>query len=554
MQGKEKNMIELRNIIHRLRMGQSKRHIHRELGTHRPLIRQLHDLAIAHQWLNLEQPMPSDEEIAGVWKKKIKIKIHPLDTHREQLEQWDKEGLSSVVIYQLLKDRCSCDVQAIRRYLNRHFPKPVEPVMVRSTVSGQDMEVDFGELGKFLDDDGTVKKVWLFSLRLRHSRKAYREIVLDQTLSTFLAGHIHAFEYFNGVPKNVILDNLKAGVIRSTLDNDMINRSYQELAEHYGFVISPCRPRTPQHKGGVEGDIKYCKRNFLAYFRAQQKEMGIGTPRIRDLREAVVKWDNEVADVRLVYGIERSPLEIFESEEKAALLPLPKTRWEPTTWKQCHVRREWRIMIDNAYYSVPYQLIDQTVEVCVTSSLVRIFHENKEVALHEKAKEKWEYKRKTEHAPPFQEAVLQCTRAGLLDLAEDIGTFTRQMAHDILSHPSVDKLKPVRCLLQLAKKYSKQRLEKACQRALSCKMFSYGSVKNILENNLESEPIDAHNSPKIIPMTRYRFERNPADYRSETFEEKVARLDPYSKHGNAMMGACAGQMADQIMDEEEKQR
>ena len=91
------------------------------------------------------------------------------------------------------------------------------------------MEVDFGELGKFLDDDRIDKKSWLFSLRLRHSRKAYREIVLDQTLSTFLMGHVHAFEYFNGVPKNCILDNLKAAVIRSTIDNDMINRSYQEL-------------------------------------------------------------------------------------------------------------------------------------------------------------------------------------------------------------------------------------------------------------------------------------------------------------------------------------
>jgi hypothetical protein len=492
-------------------------------------------------------------------QKKNKNYSHSLDIYKEQIKIWHKEGLSSVVIHQLLKDKCSCDVQAIRRYRSKHFPNPVEPTMVRLTIPGKDMDVDFGELGKFLDDDGTIRKVWLFSLRLRHSRKAYREIVFDQKISTFLMGHVHAFEHLNGVPENCILDNLKAGVIRSTIDNDMINRSYQELAEHYGFVISPCLPFTPNHKGGVEGDIKYSKRNFLACFLAKQKELGIKIPRIRDLIEALKKWDKEVADIRLVHGIGRSPLEIFKSEEEKALRPLPKERWEPTVWKQCEVRREWRIMIDSTYYSVPHQLIGETVEVRITHSLVRIFHKNREVALHEKAMKKWEYKRKPEHAPPFQEAVLQCSRTGLLALAEDIGSFTHQVVHIIISHPSVDKLKPVRYLLRLAEKYSKERLEKACQRAFHCKLFSYINIKNILENGLDSEPIETLKTNKITPLPRYRFERNPSDYKtfqsdckSEPFEEKLQRLHPFSKSGNAMIGPWNGVMADQIIEEERK--
>ena len=101
-------------------------------------------------------------------------------------------------------------------------------------------------------------------------------------------------------------------------------------------------------------------------------------------------------------------------------------------------------MLDNAYYSVPYNLIGKTVEVCITDTLVKIFYENEEVTLHDRASKKWEYKRKAEHAPPFQEAVLQCSREGLLALAQDIGSFTHQVAYAILSHPSVDKLKPVR--------------------------------------------------------------------------------------------------------------
>lgn len=558
MKGKVNGMTEIRNIIHRLRMGQTKRQINRDLRVHRSTIRELQHLAIAHQWLDNALPMPSDEEIAKLWDQKSKKnQSHPLDLYREQIEQWDKEGLTSIVIHQLLRDKCSCDVQAIRRYRNKYFQKPVEPVMVRSTVPGRDMEVDFGELGRFLDDDGTEKRVWLFSLRLRHSRKTYREIVLDQSLHTFLMGHVHAFEYFNGVPKNCIMDNLKAAVIRSTIDNDMLNRSYQELAEHYGFIISPCLPRTPKHKGGVEGDVKYTKKNFVSYFLAKQKGMGITKSKIRDLRESLKEWDRDVADIHIVHGVGRSPLELFKSEEEKALQSLPKVRWEPTSWSQCHVRRGWRIMLDSAHYSVPYQLIGEIVDVCTTHSLVRIFHKHREVALHEKATKKWEYKRKAEHAPPFREAVLQCSRDGLLALAGDIGIFTHQVAYHILSHPSIDKLKPVRHMLKLAEKFSKERLEKACQRASNCKMYAYKSVKNILENNLESQPLESTEIGKITPLPRPRFARDPADYKSmhmpqESFEEKLEKLHPFSAHGNAMMGAFEGILADQMMEEEKR--
>jgi len=137
----------------------------------------------------------------------------------------------------------------------------------------------------------------------------------------------------------------------------MIRRSYQELAEHYGFIISACLPRTPEHKGGVEGDVKYTKSNFLPCFLIRQKEKNIATPELRELIEALIRWGSEVADTHIVHGVGRSPLEIFNSEEKKALRPLPASRWELTSWSQNIVRRDWRIMFDSSYYSVPYELI-----------------------------------------------------------------------------------------------------------------------------------------------------------------------------------------------------
>jgi transposase len=558
--GKSKGMIEIRNIIHRLRSNESQRNIEKEADIHRSIVKNVYELAVVHHWLDPASPMPTDEEIAKVWKPSSKInKPHPLDLHRDYLEQWRKEGYSAVVMHQLLKNTYACDAQAIRRYLNKHFPRPIEPVMVRSTIPGQHLDIDFGYLGTFLNDDKILRKVWVFSFRLRHSRRTYRKIVLDQRINTFLTCHIHALEWFNGVAKYVVLDNCKAAILQCTVDNDMVRRSYQELAEYYGFIISPCLPRTPQHKGGVENDMKYVKGNFLPYFHARQKEKNITVSTIGDLAESLELWGKEVADTHVVHGIGRSPLEIFNSEELKALKPLPQRRWELTSWAQCTVRRDWRIMYDSMYYSVPYQLIEKEVQVCATESLIRIFYDHKEVAFHERGKKKWEYKRKAEYAPPYHEEVLQCSREGLIQLAEEIGYFTHQVAYTILSHHSVDKLRPVRCLLQLRNKYSQERLEKACQRAFHYKMFSYSSVKNILENNLEQKQIDTDAKNKVVQMPQYRFARDAADYKSgaiidvperETFLERLENIHSYSKHGTAMSGIYEGLMADQIMEEQ----
>jgi len=348
------------------------------------------------------------------------------------------------------------------------------------------------------------------------------------------------------------LDNCKAAVIQCTIDNDRISRSYQELAEHYGFIISPCLPRTPEHKGGVEGDVKYTKSNFLSYFSARQKEKNIVVALLKELTDALELWGNEVADTHIIHGVGRSPLEIFNSEEKEALKPLPTSRWELTSWSQCAVRRDWRVMYDSSYYAVPYELIGKTVQICATTSLVRIFYDHKEVAYHERSRKKWEYKRKAEYAPPIQEAVLQCSREGLLSLAEAVGSFTYQVTSAILSHPTIDKLRPVRHLLNLANKYSKDRLEKACQRACDYKLFSYASIKSILEKNLEGESIDSPSIDKIVLIRPFRFERDLTLYKSkETFEEALQRHHPVSSYGNALMGVFDGLLADQIMKEEE---
>ena len=179
-----------------------------------------------------------------------------------------------------------------------------------------------------------------------------------------------------------------------------MNRAYRELALHYGFLISPCLPRRPEHKGVVEGDIKYVKRNFLPLFREAEKERGRDTPDADELAEELERWNRESCDQHVVQKVGRTPLELFESEEAQALRPLPMTRWDPVVCKELSVGPDWRVQFDKAFYTVPYRLIGERVLVLGSSQVVRIFLDFQEVTAHPRAKQAWQVMRRPQHAPP----------------------------------------------------------------------------------------------------------------------------------------------------------
>ncbi len=244
-------LMKIKEVIKRLREKEGFRRIRRETGVHRQTIRNIQKEAQEAGWLDPEKPIPSEAKIQEKYHPK-KQKEHRFDPFKEEIERWLDEGYSYTVIHILLTKKFPCSETAVRNYINNHFPNLPRPVMIRATKPGEAMDVDFGQLGVVLDKDNVQRKAFVFSARLRHSRKACRKIVLKQKKEQFFKGHVDAFEYFGGVPHVVVLDNLKAGVVKSTIDNEFLNRVYQDLAEYYGFQISPCKPRKPEHKGGVE--------------------------------------------------------------------------------------------------------------------------------------------------------------------------------------------------------------------------------------------------------------------------------------------------------------
>jgi transposase len=370
------------------------------------------------------------------------------------------------------------------------------------------MEVDFGDVG-YLYDPVTKKKrkAWVFSGRLNYSRIAWREIVFDQKQDTFFQCHIHAFDFFGGVPKVVVPDNLKAAVIKSSHEDPLVNRAYRSLARHYGFRIDPCLPYTPQHKGGVENDVRYIKNNFFPIFRETQSSMGRDLPSIVDANKGLIKWGDDIAHPRVIRDLGCRPIDLLDTE-KSKLSPLPSQTWDQESWTEHKVSRDWRFRHECSKYSVPCELITKSVIVCTTTKLVRVFYEGKEVTVHSRATEKNKDIWKESHAPVHKQAYMNVTRESLHQQAVSIGPETGKTVRLILDRPEVDGLRPARKLVALKDKYGSSRLEAACKRANEFETSSYGSVKNILTKELDrNESAPQLQRVEVRSNQNYRFAR-----------------------------------------------
>jgi hypothetical protein len=359
--------------------------------------------------------------------------------------------------------------------------------MIRESVPGEIAEIDFGYFGIVYDHEKQRdRKAWVFSMRLRFSRKAYRQLCFDQSEKTFFMCHVYGFEFFGGVPKKIVLDNLKAGVIYACRTDPLINKAYIAVAEHYGFLISPCAPRTPEHKGGVESDIKYLKKNFWPFFCAQQREKGHEIPWAKDLPSSLAAWSVEISDQRKVAGLLDTPEVLFSYEIKC-LKELSLERWDFIEWKEATVPHDWRVRFDNVYYSVPARLIGQKVMICAGTSTIKIFRNGEEVTVHSRLFVKGAFQRKSEHAPEYLERVLKANRETLSIYAEKKGGAIHEVVKGHFSNKVHDRLNAVRCILDLEEKVGQVRLESACQRALLYGETGFKNIKNILEQGLEEE-------------------------------------------------------------------
>jgi transposase len=363
----------------------------------------------------------------------------------------------------------------------------VDPVMRQRHVPGERMFVDWA--GQTIPihnaSDGTLTQAHLFVAVLGASNKTFAEAFANEQLPSWIAGHVHAYAFFNGVARITTPDNLKAAVLQPCRYEPLIHRTYQEMAEHYGTVIIPARRRKPRDKAPVEAGVLLAERRILAALRDQRFF------RVAELNRAIAQRLAELND-QPFQKLDGSRNSWFESIEKSQLLPLPSAPFILATWTTAKVNIDYHVAVDYHFYSAPYQLIHQQLDVRLTDHTVELFHRGKRVAAHLRSSLAGRFTTLEEHRPKSHQKYLEWTPSRILEWVKTIGPDCAKLVEKIMAerpHPE-QGFRSALGIIRLGKAFGNQRLEAACRRALHFGTHSYRSVKSILESKLDTQPLE----------------------------------------------------------------
>jgi transposase len=505
MADRSKGVVDIRAILMQLRAGVSQRQIERELKINRRTVKKYRDWA--EQQGLLAGELPPLEALQTLLAKTMSEAQPPqnvstVEGYRAVVEKLVNEKVETMAMYQRLQEKgFGGTYMAVYRFVRQLKGQPLRATVRVERQPGEEVQVDFGFAGWLIDPvTGKLRRAWAFVMTLAWSRHQYVEFVWDQKVETWLLCHQHAFEYFGGVPERVVIDNLKAAIVKAIQDDPVVQASYQECALHYGFRIAPCRVRTPRHKGKVEqGGVHYVKRNFLG---------GREATTITQANEDVLIWCRTTAGLRWHGTTKEQPLKRFEQTERDRLQPLPTSPYDLAVWKQLTLNRDCYIEFEQSYYSAPYRLIGQPVLVCANLKHVRIFDQDYHlVATHDRVAQPGSRQTHLDHLPPQLVPGLTLSREGSRQQANLIGPATSRIVEIYLADPVVDRLPTVGRLLRLQEQYGANRLEAACVRALAFGDPNYRTIKQILEKGLEYAPSPA--IPLSPPATT--FVRSPEE-------------------------------------------
>lgn len=350
------------------------------------------------------------------------------------------------------------------RFYTRYVTKTKATMRIKRK-PGETMEVDWaGQTASVKNSTtGQVNPAYVFVAVLPCSQFAYVEAFLSMGTSSWIQAHIHAFQFFNGVPRTIVPDNLKTGVDHSSRTDPIINRTYQELAEHYQTAIIPARVRHPKDKPNVEGTVKIISTWIIAALRNGQYFS------IQELNEAIkeklVEYNQKPFQKK--NGSRQSA---FAEEESFALLPLPASPYELATWRTATVPYDYHISVEKMYYSVPYEYLKHQVDIRMTQHIIEVFYHGMRIASHVRLYgNSGQLSTNPDHMPDQHKDYLTFTPEHFLSWSKTIGTHTVATVQGFLDSYKVEKqaLKSCLALSKLADKYSVERLEAACMRALS---------------------------------------------------------------------------------------
>jgi transposase len=419
------------------------------------------------------------------------------ETYREVIQAKLDQQLSAQRIWQDLvaEQGFTGKYDSVKRFVRRLIERRPLPFRRMEVPPGEEAQVDFGTGAWVVAPDGKRRKTHVFRIVLSYSRKAYSESTFTQSTDDFLRALENAFHAFGGVPKTLVIDNLKAAVAHPDWFDPELTPKVQSFCCHYGTVILPTKPYMPRHKGKVESGVKYVQANALKGRTFQSNELQ---------NRFLADWESGVADTRIHGTTKRQVAKLF-AEERPSLLPLRLERFASFHEAQRKVNRDGHVEVAKAYYSMPPEYLGRTVWVRWDARLVRIFnHRFEQVALHVRH-EQGRFSTQAEHLAPEKINRIERGAGYLLNKLAWIGPQSQQWSEAMLNARGIEGTRVLQGLLSLTRKHDAEALERACEIALSHGAFRLRTIRRLLDRKAakqQSLPFLAEH-PIIRPMDDY---------------------------------------------------
>lgn len=490
------------------RRGWSQRRIARETGIHRETVgRYVHLAALAEREVGGSKPAistpgsdqappapcrgdPSEPAIPTAGSDRPKPAISTLGSMtlasagppgrrslceplREVIQAKLETGLSAVRIWQDLvgEQQFEGSYQSVKRFVRQLETAAALPFRRMECNPGDEAQVDFGTGAAIVTPEGKRRRTHVFRVVLSYSRKAYSEAVYQQTTEQFIRCLENAFIHFGGVPKTLVIDNLKAAVTRADWYEPQLNRKILSFCEHYGTVVLPTRPRTPRHKGKVERIVGYVQDNALKgkYFTSLSEQ-----------NRYLLDWETHTADQR-IHGTTRKQVKnCFEGEERSALLALPASRFPSFNEGKRKVSRDGHIEVARRLYSVPPEYLGREVWARWDSHLVRIFNQRfEQIAVHVPRPDQ-RFHTDERHIDPRKRGGIERGAAWLLSRAGLIGPHAGRWAEQVIRQRGIEGMRAVMGLLDLGRRHAADAIDQACETACTHGAYRLATIRELL--------------------------------------------------------------------------
>jgi transposase len=371
--------------------------------------------------------------------------------------------------------------------LYREWVGRLKPTLRQVHPAGERIFVDFaGHTMEVIDGaSGEIHRAEVFVAVLGASSYVFAEATWTQSLPDWIAAHVSMLTFIGGVPRQIVSDNLRAGITRACFYEPLVNRTYADMASHYGTAVIPARPYRPRDKAKVEVGVQVVQRWILARLRNRRFFS------LAELNQEIRALVDQLND-RPMRGWGTTRRALYQQLDRPVLGELPPTPYEYATWKRCRVNLDYHVEIEKHFYSVPFRLLREEVEARITAKTVEIFHRGKLVATHPRSPRPHRPTTLAEHMPSSHRRYRDWTHERILREAASIGGDTAALVEIILrSRPHPEQgFRSCIGILGLAKRYDAKRLDAACARALALGTRSYSSVAAILKNARDRKAAD----------------------------------------------------------------